>query len=69
MFYLYDERRQAVVVVTRGVDDIYIVKGIQGTRLEYISREIDDIDEFKSTFNLFSYEELGQLSLDELINF
>lgn len=69
MFYLYDERRQAVVVVTRGVDDICIVKGIQGTRLEYISRETDDIDEFKATFNLFSYEELGQLSLDELINF
>ncbi|MFO3691796.1 hypothetical protein [Staphylococcus felis] len=69
MFYLYDERRQAVVVVTRGVDDIYIVKGIQGMRLEYISRETDDIDEFKSTFNLFSYEELGQLSLDELIKF
>lgn len=69
MFYLYDERRQAVVVVTRGVDDICIVKGIQGMRLEYISREIDDIDEFKSTFNLFSYEELGQLSIDELIKF
>ncbi|MDM8326736.1 hypothetical protein QUH70_01065 [Staphylococcus felis] len=69
MFYLYDERRQAVVVVTRGADNIYIVKGIQGTRLEYISRETDDIDEFKTTFNLFSYEELGQLSLDELIKF
>lgn len=58
MFYLYDERRQAVVVVTRGADNIYIVKGIQGMRLEYISRETDDIDEFKTTFNLFSYEEL-----------
>lgn len=69
MFYLYDERRQAVVVVTRGADNIYIVKGIQGMRLEYISRETDDIDEFKTTFNLFSYEELGQLSLDELIKF
>lgn len=69
MFYLYDECRQAVVVVTRGADDIYIIKGLQGTRLEYISREIDDIDEFKTTFNLFSYEELGQLSLDELIKF
>lgn len=69
MFYLYDERRQAVVVVTRGADDTYIIKGLQGTRLEYISRETDDIDGFKTTFNLFSYEELGQLSLDELIKF
>ncbi|MGM7689789.1 hypothetical protein ACS7WQ_06150 [Staphylococcus felis] len=69
MFYLYDERRQAVVVVTRGADNIYIVKGVQGARLEYISRETDDIDEFKTTFNLFSYEELGQLSIDELIKF
>ncbi|UXR86195.1 hypothetical protein [Staphylococcus felis] len=69
MFNLYDERRQAVVVVTRGINDIYIVKGLQGTQLEHISRETDDIDEFKATFNLFSYEELGQLSIDELIKF
>ncbi|WP_353419245.1 hypothetical protein PYH66_13850 (plasmid) [Staphylococcus delphini] len=69
MFNLYNERKEPVVVVSRKVDGQYHVKGLDNTQLAFVNRTTDDIDEFKSTFNLLSLEELGQLDLTELLDF
>lgn len=69
MYNLYNERKEPVVVVSKSIDGQYYVKGLDNTQLAHINRAIDDIDEFKSTFNLLSFEELGQLDLAELLDF
>ncbi|HCA7530139.1 TPA: hypothetical protein K8105_000889, partial [Staphylococcus pseudintermedius] len=45
------------------------IKGLDDTQLAHINRTTDNIDEFKSAFNLLSFEELGQLDLTELLDF
>ncbi|MBA8772098.1 hypothetical protein [Staphylococcus coagulans] len=69
MYNLYNERKEPVVVVSRNIDGQYHVKGLDNTQLAFIDCTTDDIDEFKSTFNLSSLEELGQLDLTELLDF
>ncbi|WP_353421845.1 hypothetical protein [Staphylococcus delphini] len=69
MFNLYNANKEPVVVVSRNIDGQYHVKGLADTQLAHINRITDDIDEFKSTFNLLSLEELGQLDLTELLDF
>lgn len=66
-FNLYNQRKDAVVVVIVGTDRKYRIKGIKGTQLEHINRTTDNVEKFKHKFNLSSYEELGQLTLDELL--
>ncbi|HEC2213467.1 TPA: hypothetical protein R1960_002641 [Staphylococcus delphini] len=66
---LYNANKEPVVVVSRNIDGQYQVKGLADTQLAHINRTTDDIDEFKSTFNLLSFEELGQLDLTELLDF
>ncbi|PCF80940.1 hypothetical protein B4W74_04565 [Staphylococcus intermedius] len=69
MYNLYNASKEPVVIVSRNIDGQYHVKGLDNTQLAHINRTTDDIEEFKSTFNLLSYEELGQLDLSELIDF
>ncbi|HBB6316387.1 TPA: hypothetical protein R1956_002257 [Staphylococcus delphini] len=69
MYNLYNANKEPVVVVSRNIDGQYQVKGLADTQLAHINRTTDDIDEFKSTFNLLSFEELGQLDLTELLDF
>lgn len=69
MFNLYNSNKEPVVIVSRNIDGQYHVKGLDDTQLAHINRTTDDIDEFKSTFNLLSFEELGQLDLTELLDF
>ncbi|QUM67868.1 hypothetical protein [Staphylococcus delphini] len=69
MFNLYNEHKEPVVVVSRNIDGQYHIKGLDNTQLAHINRTVDDIDDFKSTFNLLSFEELGQLDLMELLDF
>ncbi|EGQ3124785.1 TPA: hypothetical protein I1566_001634 [Staphylococcus pseudintermedius] len=69
MYNLYNERKEPVVVVSRNIDGQYHIKGLDDTQLAHINRTVDDIDDFKSTFNLLSFEELGQLDLAELLDF
>ncbi|HGH5492519.1 TPA: hypothetical protein ACJI34_000282 [Staphylococcus pseudintermedius] len=55
--------------MSRNIDGQYHVKGLDNTQLAHINRTTDDIEEFKSTFNLLSFEELGQIDLTELLDF
>ncbi|MDK4008727.1 hypothetical protein U0486_00735 [Staphylococcus pseudintermedius] len=55
--------------MSRNIDGQYYIKGLDDTQLAHINRTVDDIDDFKSTFNLLSFEELGQLDLMELLDF
>ncbi|EGQ2918779.1 hypothetical protein LNA65_001243 [Staphylococcus pseudintermedius] len=69
MYNLYNANKEPVVVVSRNIDGQYHIKGLDNTQLAHINRTVDDIDDFKSTFNLLSFEELGQLDLMELLDF
>ncbi|EGQ0319828.1 hypothetical protein NM909_002088 [Staphylococcus pseudintermedius] len=69
MCNLYNDRKEPVVLVIRNIDGQYQLKGLDNTQLAHIDRTTDNIDEFKSSFNLLSFEELGQLELTELIDF
>ncbi|EGQ0389779.1 hypothetical protein [Staphylococcus pseudintermedius] len=69
MYNLYNSNKEPVVVVSRNIDGQYYIKGLDDTQLAHINRTTDDIEEFKRTFNLLSFEELGQLELTELIDF
>lgn len=69
MYNLYNANKEPVVIVSRNIDGQYHVKGLDNTQLAHINRTTDDIEEFKSTFNLLSFEELGQLDLCELLDF
>ncbi|EGQ4390807.1 hypothetical protein O0C66_02775 [Staphylococcus pseudintermedius] len=69
MYNLYNANKEPVVVVSRNIDGQYHIKGLDNTQLAHINRTVDDIDDFKSTFNLLSFEELGQLDLTELLDF
>ncbi|HAR6158561.1 TPA: hypothetical protein I1692_001966 [Staphylococcus pseudintermedius] len=69
MYNLYNGSKEPVVVVSRNIDGQYYIKGLDNTQLAHINRTTDDIEEFKSTFNLLSFEELGQLDLAELLDF
>ncbi|EKC6437864.1 hypothetical protein OP531_000768 [Staphylococcus pseudintermedius] len=69
MYNLYNANKEPVVIVSRNIDGQYHVKGLDNTQLAHINRTTDDIEEFKSTFNLLSFEELGQLDLSELLDF
>ncbi|HAR6352113.1 TPA: hypothetical protein I1776_001258 [Staphylococcus pseudintermedius] len=69
MHNLYNSNKEPVVVVSRNIDGQYHIKGLDNTQLAHINRTVDDIDDFKSTFNLLSFEELGQLDLTELLDF
>ncbi|MTV20898.1 hypothetical protein FMF07_09540 [Staphylococcus delphini] len=69
MFNLYNANKEPVVVVSRNIDGQYQVKGLDNTQLAHINRTTEDIEEFKSTFNLSRFEELGQLDLTELLDF
>ncbi|MDU9261699.1 hypothetical protein PQ710_08885 [Staphylococcus pseudintermedius] len=69
MYNLYNSNKEPVVVVSRNIDGQYYIKGLDDTQLTHINRTTDDIEEFKRTFNLLSFEELGQLELTELIDF
>ncbi|PNZ27695.1 hypothetical protein CD122_05995 [Staphylococcus rostri] len=66
-FNLYNERKQAVVTVSVYTGQKYKIKGIDGTQLEHINLLTNNVEEFKRKFNLLSYEELGQLTIDELL--
>ncbi|HAR6121594.1 TPA: hypothetical protein I1677_001263 [Staphylococcus pseudintermedius] len=68
MFNLYNERKEALVVVQK-LDDHYKVKGLSGGQLDFVDEEVQDIEQFKNTFGLLSYEELGQIDMNELLNF
>lgn len=67
-FNLYDERKDAVVTVTK-IDNVYHIVGIKGTQLQHIDRTvlIDELQVFKDNFNLKHAEELEQMSLEELL--
>ncbi|MGS3988830.1 hypothetical protein ACEUVK_00045 [Staphylococcus pseudintermedius] len=69
MYNLYNANKEPVVVVSRNIDGQYHIKVLDNTQLAHINRTVDDIDDFKSTFNLLSFEELGQLDLMELLDF
>ncbi|EJG1225623.1 hypothetical protein CXQ67_RS05980 [Staphylococcus pseudintermedius] len=69
MYNLYNANKEPVVIVSRNIDGQYHVKGLDNTQLAHINRTTDDIEEFKSTFNLLSFEELGQIDLTELLDF
>ncbi|HEC2144638.1 TPA: hypothetical protein R1906_000090 [Staphylococcus delphini] len=69
MFNLYNSNKEPVVIVSRNIDGQYHVKGLDDTQLAHINRTTNDIEEFKSTFNLLNFEELGQLDLTELLDF
>ncbi|ELX9433141.1 hypothetical protein SLJ28_001760 [Staphylococcus pseudintermedius] len=69
MYNLYNSNKEPVVVFSRNIDGQYHIKGLDDTQLAHINRTTDDIEEFKSTFNLLSFEELGQLDLVELLDF
>ncbi|NCJ14459.1 hypothetical protein GWD55_05160 [Staphylococcus pseudintermedius] len=69
MYNLYNAKKEPVVIVSRNIDSQYHVKGLDNTQLAHINRTTDNIEEFKSTFNLLSFEELGQLDLTELLDF
>ncbi|PNZ50233.1 hypothetical protein [Staphylococcus intermedius] len=69
MYNLYNSNKEPVVIVSRNIDGQYQVKGLDNTQLAHINRTTDDIEEFKSTFNLSRFEELGQLDLTELLDF
>ncbi|EGQ3451927.1 hypothetical protein ACX812_001724 [Staphylococcus pseudintermedius] len=69
MYNLYNANKEPIVIVSRNIDGQYHVKGLDNTQLAHINRTTDDIEEFKSTFNLLSFEELGQLDLAELLDF
>lgn len=69
MYNLYNANKEPIVIVSRNIDGQYHVKGLDNTQLAHINRTTDDIEEFKSTFNLLSFEELGQLDLMELLDF
>ncbi|EIE3760438.1 hypothetical protein O0D78_10255 [Staphylococcus pseudintermedius] len=69
MYNLYSANKEPVVIVSRNIDGQYHVKGLDNTQLAHINRTTDDIEEFKSTFNLLSFEELGQIDLTELLDF
>lgn len=69
MYNLYNANKEPVVIVSRNIDGQYHVKGLDNTQLAHINRTTNDIEEFKSTFNLLSFEELGQLDLTELLDF
>lgn len=69
MYNLYNANKESVVIVSRNIDGQYHVKGLENTQLAFVNRTTDDIVEFKSTFNLSRFEELGQLDLAELLDF
>ncbi|ANS89899.1 hypothetical protein [Staphylococcus pseudintermedius] len=69
MYNLYNANKEPIVIVSRNIDGQYHVKGLDNTQLAHINRTTDDIEEFKSTFNLLSFEELGQIDLTELLDF
>lgn len=69
MYNLYNERKEPVVVVSRKIDGKYHVKGLDNTQLAFANRTIDDVEKFKNTFNLLSFEELGQMDLTEFLDF
>ncbi|MFH0717359.1 hypothetical protein WMC59_11260 [Staphylococcus delphini] len=69
MYNLYNSNKEPVVIVSRNIDGQYQVKGLDNTQLAHINRTTEDIEEFKSTFNLSRFEELGQLDLAELLDF
>lgn len=69
MYNLYNANKEPVVIVSRNIDGQYHVKGLDDTQLAHINRTTNDIEDFKATFNLLSFEELVQLDLCELLDF
>ncbi|PCF44201.1 hypothetical protein [Staphylococcus delphini] len=69
MCNLYNEQKEPVVLVIRNIEGQYQLKGLDNTQLAHIDETTSDIEAFKNTFNLLSFEELGQLELTELIDF
>lgn len=70
MFNLYDDQKTPVVIVNRDINGTYTIKGMSGTQLQHVyrkGREFSELCEFKDIFNLRSEEELGQVTLDELL--
>lgn len=68
-FKLYNARKQPMVIVNKNSDGSYRVQGLKGTQLSHINLTTNHLADFKNDFELMHYEELGQIGLDELLNF
>lgn len=68
-FNLYNDKREIVVKVTKYDADFHVMRGVQGTQLEFVNRNANTAEEyaeFVNTYDLKTEEELGQLTLDDL---
>ncbi|PCF87423.1 hypothetical protein [Staphylococcus intermedius] len=68
-FKLYNARKEPMVIVNKKIDGSYRVLGLKGTQLSHVNLTTNHLDEFKNDFKLMHYEELGQIGLEELLDF
>lgn len=68
-FYLYDWHKKPVITVKPKFDGNMTLKGMIGTFMSHVDETLnkDEFEAFKSTHELRTEDELGQLTLDELL--
>lgn len=70
-FYLYDHSRNKVATVIKVNDIVFHLKGHTGTNISYKDEMLTEhqLEEFKRNFDVVSEYELGQISLDDLLQY
>ena len=70
-FYLYDHSRNKVATVTKVNDVDFHLKGHTSTNISYKDEILTEhqLEEFKRNFDVVSEFELGQISLDDLLQY
>lgn len=70
-FYLYDHSRNKVATINKNNDSDFHLKGHTGTNISYKDEWLTEhqLNEFKRNFDVVSEYELGQISLDDLLQF
>ena len=70
LFNLYNDKKEPVAVVAKNINGTYTLKGMANTQIDYLYKkeiEYSEIQALKQSFDLRSEEELGQVTLDELL--
>lgn len=70
-FYLYDHSRNKVATVIKVNAYNFHLKGHTGTNISYKDEMLTEyqLEEFKRNFDVVSEFELGQISLDDLLQY
>ena len=70
MFNLYNDKKEPVAVVAKNINGTYTIKGMADTQINFLHKKeicYTEMQVLKQSFGLLAEEELGQVTLDELL--